>query len=336
MAIQMFIDKSSDKMNYRILIFNLLICVISCNSKNLDNPSNSINEEDNNLIDSSSYQHNTAISQTGDPPDEDTVTHLSQIVIPFDLNSGVPFFNSDKYGNVIEGFEVDDNENLYFLGGEVGSSTLACYKNENEIFRRSYTEFRSSPLHSYRDTLTILDIHNAESNLFTLNTKDGSIIRNVNSITENRINDHYFQDSLIILNLFNLNEEVSIDSRLIPMAYGLNGTLWGIADSLNTNFSYESWAQDEEYLGTWKGFNVYWSLSGDNYQYYDFILRNPNGDSIKTKSYSSDVFGQSLYGMSGAPREHRKLNNDKIYILCGKGDNAVITILTLKELFTEL
>ncbi len=123
---------------------------------------------------------------------------------------------------------------------------------------------------------------------------------------------------------------------MVPIAYNLEGLLQQELSNLyGISKSYTK--EDEgEFLGTWKELQLFWSLTGANSDRYKFDLKNKEGDVISTKVLDEQIFGEALYGMEGNPQEHRKLQNERVYILAGRENNALITILPLKELFPEI
>ena len=87
-----------------------------------------------------------------------------------------------------------------------------------------------------------------------------------------------------------------------------------------------------QFLGKWNNAFLFWSWEY-NKDVYKFWLQDGNGKVIATVNIEDKMFGNSLYGKSGNPNEHRKLRNGSIFILGREGDNAIITELPLKELF---
>jgi len=62
------------------------------------------------------------------------------------MQKGVPFSKDHRGEYYIEGFDVDSNENLYFLGGE--KATLASFsKYGKNIYRKSYLNLIPGQIH---------------------------------------------------------------------------------------------------------------------------------------------------------------------------------------------
>ncbi len=304
--------------------------IISCN-KSTGNADRQSLERDSLNADKITLNELKKSSKKGTEDD----SPYNQISIKFDNQSGVPhYFDERLYGHMIHGFEVDEEGLLYFFGGE--PTTLVCFKENRQLYRVAHSEISPSQLHSYSDTLYIFDNFYERNNLFSINRKNGELIKASKNITDNRINNYHFQDSLLVLNLFNLDESVNIDSEMYPIAYDLNGlmlkelpNIYGIRE----NYKRE---EDGEYMGKWKGHNLFWSLTGANSDEYRFDLQDDKGNTIHSKILKEAMFGEALYGMEGNPQEHRKLCNGNVYVLGRKGDNAVITILRLVKLFPEI
>jgi len=290
---------------------------------------------------SSSTEHKQSISdiEDNDSIEKDTIevpiksSQYEQIVIPLDNKIGVPFFYHEKlYGYIIEGFEVDNDEHLYFLGGE--KSMIACFDNGNEIFRKEYSEFLPNELHIYGSQLYVFDYKLAKNNLFQLETEQGQIIDSFPQITVNSVNNYYFVDSTLITKVFNKQERIDMNTETAYIKFNLKGELSGYTDNRYDLLEEQKPKGDEKFMGYWNNKLVFVKFVY-NENKYEFRLKSLNNETIKIKSEDLSFFGKPLFGLEGYPEEHRKLRNNKIYVLGRKDENAVITILPLEKLFAE-
>lgn len=315
-------------MRHLVVLFSLLLISCSKSTDRIDNKSASIDSSSMNGI--INKQPESSVKEV-----MKRVLTYDQVIIRFDNQNGVPHHYDERlYGFMIHGFEVDKKGLFYFFGGE--PTTLACFKKDQQLYRVVHSEISPSQIHSYLDTLYIFDNFYRANNLFSINQKNGELIKVYENITENRINNYHFQDSLLVLNLFDLDESVNINSEVYPIAYDLNGLmLQELSNIYGIRKGYKR-EDNGEYMGKWMNFNVFWSLTGANSDAYRFDLQDNKGNIIYSKILKDEIFGEALYGMEGNPQEHRKLRNGNVYILGREGDNAIITILPLKELFPEI
>ena len=274
----------------------------------------------------------------------DSVSHVLadtasiQFIIPFDNVKGVPFETlvmGDFTDYIIPGFEIDEEERFYFLSGDM--ATLACFEGEKEIFKKKYEQFGSNQLHLFEGEFVVFDNLYGRNNLFHLDKRNGSVLRSFERITENRVNNYHFQDSVLTLAVFDIDEQVNIDSEMAYIQYNLTGMLEKTGANLYAlTDKQRKFGYGYEFLGYWKGQLIFWDIDldmKDGYHKYEFILISSQGRILSKKSIDMDFLGESLYGKQGNPQEHRKLRNEKIYVLARKGNNAVITVLPLAGLF---
>ena len=256
-----------------------------------------------------------------------------QTTIPLNNVNGVPFFKDKIVDYCIEGFEVDEQGNFYFLAGE--KTTLAVFSGAKLTYCNNYKEFKPNQIYILKNRLYILD-DNSENNLYVLDTSNGSIVKEYNNIIKNQINSFEFIDTSIIVEVFDLKERIDMSTKLTFAEINLSGKL---IKQVNNSFNlpdalYPKQFGDNsiQFLGKWNNAFLFWSWD-INKDVYKFWLQDGNGKVIATVNIEDKMFGNSLYGKSGNPNEHRKLRNGSIFILGREGDNAIITELPLKELF---
>src|SRR5690606_37482012 len=193
--------------NFKILTISFLIflSLINCSEKNINqdgirNYENHINElaSINNIDWVFDPKIKIHINDDRLDPDHSNSSgvdykkdDLEQVFIVLDNETGVPYdFDKDIYGYIIEGFDVDEQENYYFLAGD-NPSNLVCFSEDKEIFRRSYTQFMGNAIHQFEDQLLIFDYKYNANNLFVLDKNDGMIIKSYQRIIENRVNNYH-------------------------------------------------------------------------------------------------------------------------------------------------
>lgn len=152
-----------------------------------------------------------------------------QIALRLDLNGGVPYSHDDNE-YYLEGFEVDGEETLYFLGGD--DAVISCFKGEKLLYSKKYSEFLPNHLYLYGDTLYVFDYKFGKNNLFVLNKLDGTIIDVFLSITANKVNNYNFEDDGLILRVFNREEKTTMKTELAYVRYNLQGLLMEPIDNI--------------------------------------------------------------------------------------------------------
>jgi hypothetical protein len=72
-------------------------------------------------------------------------TSYKQMRIPLDVRKGVPFMKGDE-GLRIHGFDVDSNENLYFIRNQ--KAVLACFPKGGRLnYRKPILNHYPGPIH---------------------------------------------------------------------------------------------------------------------------------------------------------------------------------------------
>lgn len=252
---------------------------------------------------------------------------FKQVKFPLNNKTGIPYevIEEDYY---LDGFEIDKNGSFYFMGG-YKTKLIEIVNNKIKIIKQ-YDAFKPSQLYLQHDILYVFDFYSKHNNLYAINKKTGSIIQKIKKINSLQVNSFSFLEDHLILEFFptqyNKNQSPIPDYYL----YSLSGKLISKVNNafnLPTNLVNE----DEEYLGIWNGYYVFWNFSFDDNK-QGIILKNKKGQLISSKQYEDKVFGESYYSN---PPHHRKLRNNQVYILGYKGKEALITILNLEELFNK-
>jgi hypothetical protein len=246
---------------------------------------------------------------------------------------GVPYYQ-DETDYYIDGFEIDSLGNYFFCGGD--SAMLVKYTPDKKIvFRKKYHEFQAGQIYLRQNSVYLFDNKFEKNGLFVVNTTSGEIVDSVPHVIKNRINSFLFSDSFLIAEVFDYQKRIDMTTKRCFVKFDVAGKLVGQVPN-RYNMPLEMYpARYEEnavqYLGRWKGACVYWGYDPEK-GLYKFWLGNDSGEIFARANFQKAITGKVYYGN---PNEHRKLRNDKIYILGRKDKNALITTIPLEELFTS-
>jgi hypothetical protein len=185
-----------------------------------------------------------------------------------------------------------------------------------------------------------------KNDFYELDAKDGEIIKKQNHIIENEIVDYNFVDSLIVVHLLENpmpnegNPEafftlLNLKGEIIGKAE--NNNSFNLPDSLFPRITKKTHWFYYQFLGRWHGFLLFLhsvSSSGPNgVRCYEFYFVNKKGEVIGVStSKNRKIFGKDF---CLAPYEHKKLRNGNIYLLGQEGKNALITELSVEELYKD-
>lgn len=250
-----------------------------------------------------------------------------QVMIVLNNNNGVPFYH-DEFDYYIDGFEVDNEDMFYFLGGD--NAILACFKDTQLIYRKQYFNFKANQIYTINNRLYVFDYMYEKNNLYVLDKANGNIINEYQNIIKNRVNSFLFRDTSLIIEVFNYQDKINMKTEIGFVLFNLNGEFdKQVKNIYNVSEEFYDIVGGADFLGQWEDNYVFWDYDLDNRKYV-FLLKNEEGKILATKRIGEEIFGKPFYGN---PIEHRKLRNGVIYILGRKGDNAVITKLLLSKLF---
>lgn len=176
-----------------------------------------------------------------------------------------------------------------------------------------------------------------------LDKADGHVLRKEKHIIENPINSYECIDSLFILQLFENNNSVPVQSHYVYAILNLEGKIIGKAENQNSHNLPDSLIlsnpthMDIQYLGVWKNNYLFWAWymitpgpNGDGY--YKVYFEDKHGKIIGVSTFNKKIFGATFYLTTD---ELKKLRNGKIYILGQDGKNALITELSVEELYKD-
>lgn len=273
-----------------------------------------------------------------------------QVKIPLNNYSGVPYFNGLPYykgplkAYGIHDFDVDTSGNYYFIKGdqEKGATTLAIFKGNKQKYRKTYNGFYSNNVFIYKNKILMLTSSGANGEIHSLcefNIKDGKIIKEYPRILAGFINIYDDYDSLVVLNVLDTARQ-SDCFKLLKLNEGLienaeNQNSYNLPDSL---FIANPKHIEIQYLGQWREFFLFWAWDAitpgaKGVGYYKFFFEDKHCKIIGISTFDEKIFGKMLFAGGD---QYRKLRNSKIYILGQDGKNALITELSVEELYKDV
>jgi hypothetical protein len=249
-------------------------------------------------------------------------------VIPLDKVKGVPFYKDDEFGFIVDGFEIDEKNNFYFLGG-YPTVHFAVFSGNRQLSRRTFNKsVPPSQLLIYKKNIYTFD--QDKNNLYVLDISNGSLTKTYPHILNKHINSYKFVDSTIIV-------ELAVDTSFIYEQYNLSGKYIkrasGPYDIPASVMPLRDQTDSFSLIGKWNNNYVFWGIGGKNLSSEEYLLINAEGKTLATKLLpgNNSIFGEDYY--ESFPTEHRKVRNGNLYVLGLKGNNALITEVPLTSLF---
>ena len=250
---------------------------------------------------------------------------IKKVKIPLDNYHGIPY-SVERTSYFIDGFDVDDNDYFYFLGGN--KPVLTCFKNDTLIKRKAIKEFYSNKIYVFKDHIYVFDTKYNRSNLYVLNCKNIEI-EITKKIIYKDLNNITFVDSTLILESIdlNLNKSYSLFSlngrfkQMVNNAYNLPIKLYSNLEINNLI-----------YLGQ-ISYNYLFFKNDFKEHKFVFELINNLGNIVNKKSLDNNISGIPFNESSN---EHIKLRNQHIYILGRNNQDALISVISVKDLFNSI
>jgi hypothetical protein len=252
-----------------------------------------------------------------------------QTLIPLSNVNGVPFYKDEELNDIgINGFEIDDKGNFYFLSGDK-LACLSAYAGNEQLYRKTYKDFAAGQLHIYKTNLYTFD--RLSNDIVVLNLSNGSVTKKYKQITSEDVNSYFFADSSLIVEVASLGnstyKQYSLSGKYIKLAHSAYNQTPFVTNQAEGR-------SEAEFLGEWNGNLIFWDLviGKNDSQSQKFWLVNPDSKILATKSIinKADMFG-NIYAEN--PEEHRKVRNGNLYVLGRKGNNALITVVPLASFF---
>lgn len=269
--------------------------------------------------------------------------NVEKDTIPFAKknNSGVPLYKGDKYDYLLHGFDVDSKGNYYFLSGSAEYAILSVYEGEKKISSKHYTEFHPSRIYITHDSLIVFDYYSQKNNLFILNKEEGEIIYTKKKILTNRVNAFAFLDDKIILEVFNDQPNIDMNTEIGFVEMNFAGKItasldhgYGLLGGMkNPPFDVENPEWNSPWLlGKWRDYILFFYIDFETDNRV-FILYAPETKSKFSFNVSKDVFEKEFYDPW---HELMELENGIIYVVGYEDQNIIITKLSLDEMFPKL
>ncbi|EHQ28198.1 hypothetical protein [Mucilaginibacter paludis] len=255
-----------------------------------------------------------------------------QISIPLSNQKGVPFAIGNEIKDYyIDGFEIDDKGDFYFLGG---SSTicLAKFSGSKLVYQHLFSKNITigSQLFFKRDTLYS---YNSEIPHTTslINPSNGQLLKKYKSKDKEDINSFRFLPDGIVVESYGkspvhyyLYDLIGDKIKEVPNKYNL---------PFMTPSSLSPWATSQ-FIGMWNDKFVFYSRRIDSNNMKDgFFTTDSTGKILQQKVILDylNTFGQTF---AESPPEFRKIRNGNLYVLGRKGKLAMITEIPLATFFS--
>lgn len=258
-----------------------------------------------------------------------------QIHIPLDMQSGVPFSKDHRGEYHIEGFDVDSNENFYFLAGR--KATLACIaKTGKTVYRRTFLNHVPGQTYISGGKFYFFEIGDESLNtIVEVDKTNGSVVREYSKTIAKTLQsrgytqiDYYeFQDSMLKITYID-SEGIDKTKRI---CFNLKGEVLSDCNAHSSNaIEMERGFRNLGRLGNDYVLGKY----GDDGERYLLSLRDSSNRSLSDTFINRNYLGDPLCGdLLCMPPEHRKLRNNKLYMLNRDKNMAEITVIDLAAIF---
>jgi len=269
------------------------------------------------------------------------VNPYKQISIPLNLQSGIPYSKDHEDGDYyVEGFDVDSNENFYFLGGN--KATLACFSNEGKsLYRRSFSNLVPGQMNIWEKKIYFFEIGvNNLNTLVEIDKSNGMVIQQypktitkvLKSYGYKQIYAYQFDEFLdSILHITYIDSGGIENTKTI--CFNLRAELIPDCGQHVANGPPIASEGRFEHLGKWGNKYVLGRFDDDDNNKYDLSLRDSANNEIAKSFVDRRYLGKPMCGTYCMPQEHRKVRNDKLYMLNRDKNMAVITEIDLATIF---
>lgn len=268
-------------------------------------------------------------------------TPYKQIRISLNMQTGVPFVRNAKEGQyIIEGFEVDTNENFYFLGGK--AATLVCFsKDGKNLYRKFFPNFVPGEMHILGNKIYFFEIGLKSLNtLVEIDKSNGmfiqqypkmitKVLKSYGSLQLDGYQFDEFRDS--ILNITYIDSGGIEKPKII--CFNLKAELIPNCNDHLANSTAVECENQYERLGKWGNNYVLGRFDDDNNNKYDLSLRDSANNEIAKSFVDRRYLGSPMCGEYCMPKEHRKVRNNKLFILNRDKNMALITEIDLATIF---
>lgn len=257
---------------------------------------------------------------------------FKQIIIPLNNSYGVPYEEIETGYDVI-GFDVDNKDEYYFLGGS--KTTLAVFSDNKLKYRTDLKGLNISGVYLQNNTLwgfgSKYDFKSKKSinDLYKINLTKASAYSKKSFITDQSVNYFQFVDSCLVLEFCKIMNGPSIfEYKKYDLSCNFITSVQN-RFALPINIYSGSFSQKSiNYLGNWKGGYLFESV--DSLGYFKFFLLDKNGQLMASKSIVDKMLGNSF---AERPDDFIKFRFNAIYVLGYRGKNAVITKIPMDKLF---
>ncbi len=258
---------------------------------------------------------------------------ILQYKIILSNTKGIPFSIEDG-DYAIWGFEVDADENFWFLGGDP-AKLVKMTKRGDIVFKQEYKEFKANPIGIKSQKLYLFDIdfyRDPPNKLFVISCDDGQILQNFPIYLKKRVNWHVFLDNGIIFELsFAKPPYDNVKDMYKYYLYSYEGKFIGEVYNrigLNELYYFLKFRFDYHYIGKYKNNPLFANYCLENVQWEIFTI-NIRGQITQKIIVDQNMLGEPFYQ---APEDLWCLANNKLFIVYRKDKSAIITELDLNKL----
>lgn len=257
------------------------------------------------------------------------------------MQTGVPFVRDpeeDQY--IIDGFDIDSNENFYFLAGK--GAILACFsKDGKSLYRKSFPNLVPGQMHVLGNRIYFFEIGLKSLNtLVEIDKNNGMIVQQypktiakvLRAYGYQQIDYYQFDEfSDTILHITYIDSEGNEKPKTI--CFNLKGELIANCGHHLTNGSGVERETHYEHLGKWGNDYVLGRFDDDDNNKYDVSLRDSANNEVAKSFVDRRYLGDPMCGEYCMPQEHRKVRNGKLYMLNRVKNMVAITEIDLASIF---
>lgn len=255
----------------------------------------------------------------------------TQIRFPLDNGKGVPFAMAEGDW-LVKGFDVDGQGYFYFLGGN-DRTYFSCFDENGLLYSRQVAGY--GEIYWLNDTLYLFDnSYDWEQKVYhkdlvAINPANGDIISRRANITDDWINAYNFIPEGLVLELHGNDFKPSPPTFSYEL-YSYQGefiksmdNLYGLPPGAGGDMLYP--------IGRRNGLFLFFQVDIISPDTFPLVLMDAQGNTVGKAVLDDDLLGKVFYPN---PLCHYKIRNDNLYVLRRDSSNAVVSIISLKELFS--
>ena len=250
--------------------------------------------------------------------------------------NGIPAQYTKEYKDYfIEGFDIDSVGSYYFLCGQK-ATLVKIGRDKSPLFRKTYDQFSPNSMTVQKGKIFIFDNTYNHNTLTVLNSQNGDIIKQYPKLLLNVVNSCFYDDSAIILEVFNAEKPITMNTNVAYLKYRMNGEfIEEVKDKYGVPLSIfsEQAVNMVGYIVGQVNDTLVFKKSDDEIGNCTFWIGDTSGKIFQKAVITGKIFGTFL---PEGEQEHFKVRNRNIYVLSRKEKNVCITIIPIDQLFSNL